>query len=119
MNALAREHVQEPNPPRTEREAGLERAALSWLDVAMKAVKIAELKDRLSEYLRAVERGSEVLVTHRNRPIARIVPVLPVRPALTIVAPKVRFAVLRAKRWKASGWQVGSGALLAEERRER
>ena len=41
----------------------------------MKSVKIAELKDRLSEHLRAVEQGAEVVVADRNRPIARIVPI--------------------------------------------
>jgi len=41
----------------------------------MKRVKIAELKDQLSRHLREVERGGEIEVTDRDRPIARIVPV--------------------------------------------
>lgn len=41
----------------------------------MKHIKIAGLKDRLSEHLRAVEKGAEVDVTDRDRPIARIVPI--------------------------------------------
>ncbi len=55
----------------------LDGPACAWLDLAMKTVKIAELKDRLSEHLRAVERGtvSEVIVTDRDRPVARIVPI--------------------------------------------
>jgi prevent-host-death family protein len=54
----------------------------------MKTVKIAELKDRLSEHLRAVERGAvaEVIVTDRNRPVARILPVER-RPARVAVPP--------------------------------
>ncbi len=40
----------------------------------MTDVKIAELKARLSEYLRIVRRGHEVTVYDRNEPIARVVP---------------------------------------------
>ena len=41
----------------------------------MKEVRIAELKARLSEYLRAVRRGETIAVLDRETPIARIVPV--------------------------------------------
>jgi prevent-host-death family protein len=40
----------------------------------MKAVNIAELKNRLSAYLNEVKAGQEILVRDRNVPIARIVP---------------------------------------------
>lgn len=40
----------------------------------MKTVRVAELKARLSEYLRAVRRGETVTVLDRETPIARIVP---------------------------------------------
>ncbi len=40
----------------------------------MKAVRIAELKARLSEYLRAVRKGRTLTVLDRDTPIARIVP---------------------------------------------
>jgi prevent-host-death family protein len=42
--------------------------------MAMKPVNIAELKNRLSHYLRLVRRGQPVLVRDRNRVIARIEP---------------------------------------------
>ena len=35
-------------------------------------VKIAELKNRLSYYLRRVQRGESILVCHRDRVVARI-----------------------------------------------
>jgi len=38
----------------------------------MKSVKIAELKNRLSHYLRRVQRGESILVCDRDRVIARI-----------------------------------------------
>lgn len=41
----------------------------------MKEVGIADLKARLSEYLRAVRRGETISVLDRQTPIARIVPV--------------------------------------------
>jgi prevent-host-death family protein len=41
----------------------------------MRQVRIAELKSRLSEYLRAVRRGETITVLDRERPVAQIVPV--------------------------------------------
>lgn len=38
----------------------------------MKTVKIAELKNRLSHYLRRVQRGESILICDRDRVIARI-----------------------------------------------
>lgn len=38
----------------------------------MTSVKIAELKNRLSHYLRRVQRGESILVCDRDRVIARI-----------------------------------------------
>jgi prevent-host-death family protein len=35
---------------------------------------IASLKARLSEYLKAVKAGEEIIVTDRGRPVARITP---------------------------------------------
>jgi prevent-host-death family protein len=43
--------------------------------MTMKQVRIAELKARLSEYLRAVRRGETVAVLDRETPVAQIVPV--------------------------------------------
>ncbi len=40
----------------------------------MKAVNVAELKNRLSHYLRIVRRGEAILVRDRDRVIARIEP---------------------------------------------
>lgn len=41
----------------------------------MKSVRIAELKSRLSEYLRAVRNGATVTVLDRNTPVAKIIPI--------------------------------------------
>ena len=52
----------------------------------MKQVRIAELKARLSEYLRAVRRGETIAVLDRDTPVAQIVPVRD-RTALRIRTP--------------------------------
>lgn len=41
----------------------------------MKQVRIADLKARLSEHLRAVRRGETIAVLDRETPVAQIVPV--------------------------------------------
>jgi prevent-host-death family protein len=41
----------------------------------MKQASVAALKARLSEYLAAVKRGEEVIVTDRGRPVARLAPI--------------------------------------------
>jgi prevent-host-death family protein len=43
----------------------------------MIAVKIAELKAKLSEYLRSVRKGHSITILDRETPIARIVPFEP------------------------------------------
>jgi prevent-host-death family protein len=52
----------------------------------MTTVRIAELKSRLSEHLRAVRKGRTLIVLDRDTPVARIVPyaaeVIDVRRAL-------------------------------------
>ncbi len=41
----------------------------------MKRASIASLKAHLSEYLEAAKAGEEIIVTDRNRPVARLGPV--------------------------------------------
>jgi prevent-host-death family protein len=42
--------------------------------MTMRQVRIADLKARLSEYLRAVRRGETIAVLDRDTPVAKIVP---------------------------------------------
>ncbi len=90
-----------------------------WLDIAMKYVKVSQLKDRLSEYLRAVEKGAEVVVTDRSRPIARIVPVAQPGRRARVHPPARDFSSVRARRHAPAGWRVNSTEFLLEERKER
>ncbi|MFY9341312.1 MAG: type II toxin-antitoxin system prevent-host-death family antitoxin [Planctomycetota bacterium] len=41
----------------------------------MKTTAVANLKARLSRFLRLVKTGEEILITERNVPVAKIVPV--------------------------------------------
>jgi len=52
----------------------------------MKQVGIAELKSKLSEFLRIVQGGESIAVLDRNRAVAHIVPILE-RPGLRIRKP--------------------------------
>jgi prevent-host-death family protein len=85
----------------------------------MKRVKIAELKDQLSRHLRAVERGGEVEVTDRDRPIARIVPIDAGKAEVTLLPPRRPFSSLRRKRYRPIRWSISSSDLLLEERGRR
>ena len=40
----------------------------------MRTANIAELRDRLTQYLREVRAGEEIIIRDRQRPIAKIVP---------------------------------------------
>ena len=48
---------------------------ISGYHMVMRQVRVAELKARLSEYLRAVRRGETIAVLDRDTPVAQIVPV--------------------------------------------
>jgi prevent-host-death family protein len=85
----------------------------------MKRVKIAELKDHLSQHLRDVERGNEVEVTDRDRPIARIIPVKGTGHSLVLIPPKRPFSAVRTKRHAPARWAISSTELLREERQQR
>ena len=49
-----------------------------------KTVRVAELKARLSAYLRAARRGHPVTVCDRDTPVARLVPYQPEAGAMSI-----------------------------------
>lgn len=59
---------------REDREA-LAKMTIYDYHIVMKQVRIAELKSRLSEYLRAVRRGQSVTILDRDTPVAKIIPV--------------------------------------------
>jgi antitoxin (DNA-binding transcriptional repressor) of toxin-antitoxin stability system len=64
----------------------LDRNDHIWSYIVMKQVRIAELKAKLSEFLRAVQGGESFAVLDRNTAIAQIVP-LRERPGIRIRKP--------------------------------
>jgi len=40
----------------------------------MRSVNVAELKNRLSKYLRFAKQGEEIIIRDRNLPVAKLVP---------------------------------------------
>lgn len=82
----------------------------------MKQVGIAELKARLSAYLRAVRRGETIDVLDRETPIARIVPIRD-RSALSVRKPAPGAPPLnRVRLPKPAKLNVDVVQLLLEER---
>lgn len=82
-------------------------------------VKIAELRAKLSKYLRSVRKGHEIVIRDRETPIARLVPYEQGRPRLEIIHPtrsmKELAEVIRACR---KGKPLVSPEKLAEALRE-
>ena len=88
----------------------------------MKAeVGIAELKAKLSEYLRAVRKGGEVVIKDRETPVARLVPCEKSRPRLETIPPTMslkeidKLAFFRHKGLKPGDLERA----LREERKDR
>lgn len=82
----------------------------------MKQVGIAELKARLSEFLRLVQSGESIAVLDRNRAVAQIVPI-PERPHLRIRKPAINSPKPNKVRLPKPGTQtVDVVQLLLEER---
>jgi prevent-host-death family protein len=60
-------------------------------------VSVAEAKNRLSELLRSVEAGEDVLITRNGKPVAQLVPPPP-------VCRTVRFGTMRGRIHLKPGW---------------
>jgi prevent-host-death family protein len=84
--------------------------------MVMKQVRIADLKARLSEYLRAVRRGETIAVLDRDTPVAQIVPIRD-RSAIRIRKPAPGTpAPNRVRLPKSAKLKVDIVELLLEER---
>lgn len=70
----------------------------------MKKASISETKNRLSELLERVRRGESILITDRDRPVARLEPVGSARPA------EVKGRLARLER--AGLLRLGRGGLV-------
>ncbi|HWC74815.1 MAG TPA: type II toxin-antitoxin system prevent-host-death family antitoxin [Gemmatimonadales bacterium] len=83
-------------------------------------VRIAELKSRLSEYLRRVRRGETITVLDRETPIARLEPVAGDRSRLVVREPAAGAPRLQDLRLPSPlKTKTDILDLLAQERGER
>ena len=92
----------------------------------MKQASVAELKARLSEYLAAVKRGEDVIVTDRGKPVARLTPLERSAERDARVAELLRAGLLTPARKKLPRTflerklpQVADGAVADAIRKER
>ncbi|MDP2320577.1 MAG: type II toxin-antitoxin system prevent-host-death family antitoxin [Acidobacteriota bacterium] len=91
-----------------------------------RTTSVVQLKARLSEYLRIVKAGHELVITERGVPVARVVPLDEAERKSTRRARLARAGLLKAGRGKLPKWFLQapagepSGVLeaLLEERRE-
>lgn len=93
-----------------------------------RTVAVADLKARLSEYLRMVKGGAEVTVTDRGRPVARLMPVSDQTDSANRMQELIASGAARAPRkkltaelWRHPRASDPNGVALAailEERRE-
>jgi prevent-host-death family protein len=84
--------------------------------MTMKQVRIAELKARLSEYLRAVRGGETIAVLDRDTPVAQLVPIRD-RSALRVRKPAPGTpSPNRVRLPKPANLNLDVAQLLLEER---
>lgn len=93
----------------------LDNMATVWLDMAMKRVGVADLKNNLSRHLRLVEGGEILEITDHDRPIARLVPI-EAKTRLVIRPPLRPFAEIRHLRWELLDLGISSTELLRQDR---
>ena len=55
----------------------------------MHSVNVAELKNRLSKYLRFAKGGEEIIIRDRNLPVAKLVPFVAEEPTLITGTPVI------------------------------
>jgi prevent-host-death family protein len=84
-------------------------------DYDLRRVGVAELKARLSSYLRAARRGETVTVYDRDTPVARLVP-YEGGVQETLHVRKATKALRNVKLPPPLGREIDSMAALAEER---
>ena len=87
-----------------------------WSYIVMKQIGIAQLKSRLSEFLRVVQGGESIAVHDRSRAIAHIVPIRE-RPGLRVRKPAIGSPKPnKVSLPKSSAQKIDVVELLLEER---
>jgi prevent-host-death family protein len=87
-----------------------------------RSVNIARFKAQLSSYLRAVRKGHELVITDRDRPVARVLPYSepPRKGELQVIEPALDPAGLKRLRFPpVRGIKTDIVSLLLEDRAKR
>lgn len=86
----------------------------------MRSVKIGQLKNKLSAYLRLVRKGAEIIIMDREHPIARITPFEKNEEELTIIEAKEKdFSKIKKLSFPKTKVAIDVVALLREDRDKR
>jgi prevent-host-death family protein len=78
-----------------------------------RSVSAREANQQFSRILRDVEAGTEILVTRRGRPVARIVPAQP--SGERRLTPAQEAALERTRQRLEKGWDLGGGKFNRDE----
>lgn len=60
--------------------------ARRWPQLEIHEVGVREFRDHVSRWLRVVRQGGDVVITDRNRPVARLIPAASPKPLDRLVA---------------------------------
>jgi len=88
----------------------------------MSAVNLAEFKRNMGRYLRKVRDGGEIILSDRDRPLAKVIPLHAGEVPLEIIAPRLGFSgienvgVLKRSPRKL---KTDVTALLSDDRKSR
>lgn len=91
----------------------------------MRSTNIADLRNHLTQYLREVRAGEEILVRDRQRPIAKIVPLVVDDESAEDTALVASGLMRRAERavprsfWRARRARLALGTAVATVREDR
>ncbi len=84
------------------------------------SVGVAELKNQLSEYLRKVKRGMELIVLDHETPIAKLVPMPAPRSTFRLIPPKKPYKdIINVKLHPPLKTPVDIMSILLEDRKDR
>lgn len=84
----------------------------------MQSVSVATLKSKLSQYLEAVKKGKEIIVTSHQHPIARLVP-LEKAPSSDLVVMSAAKPLSSLKKLDGISLTFDPVDFLLEDRRRR
>ena len=84
----------------------------------MQSVSVATLKSKLSQYLEAVKKGKEIIVTSHQHPIARLVPIEKARSSDLVVMPAAK-PLSSLKKLEGISLKFDPVDFLLEDRRRR